>query len=119
EFLHKEVMIGRNYYRLLQMDPSGERFYSNVVEAELAFNAQLSSEIYPNPSLDGWVSLAYHTKDIGSLKVDIFDIQGKWIAEKIILISPQQTHYRLDVSDLPAGNFVLHAGADWHRLMIR
>ncbi|MEM6348467.1 MAG: T9SS type A sorting domain-containing protein [Bacteroidota bacterium] len=119
EFLHKEVMIGRNYYRLLQMDPSGERFYSNVVEAELDLETNLSSQIYPNPSSDGWVSLMYYAEEVGTLKVDIFDIQGKWIAEKIILISPQQTHYRLDVSDLPAGNFILHAGADWHRLMIR
>ena len=119
EFVHEELMVGRNYYRLLQMDPSGERFYSNVVEAELDLESNLSSQIYPNPSLDGWVSLIYFAEEAGSIEVDIFDMQGRWLTQEKIAISPQQTHYRLDVSRLPSGNYNLHAGDNWHRLLIR
>ena len=74
---------------------------------ELEGNRLLACDIYPNPSA-GATHLRYMIHDIGYLRSDLYTISGEKIRELINrCVSPGAYEMEIDVSDLPAGIYLL------------
>jgi hypothetical protein len=97
QFLHDQPLSGLHYYRLKQMDYDGAFEYSEVISVLLENTERL--EYFPNPTSG---QLTLNGPDVEGAWVQISDSFGK-------LVRKMQVKRRsLDLSDLPAGVYLLN-----------
>ena len=78
-FTDKEVIIGKYYYRLKQIDNDGKFEFSKVVEANLRSPQSYElSQNYPNPFNPSTV-ISYRLKEKGFVKLRVYDIRGELV----------------------------------------
>ena len=103
QYLDVNPKLGRNYYRIKILAPTGDFVYSDVAEAVILGESKLML-VYPNPMID-------------ELVLEIFDTFNEEVtltlvaANGVLLSSeklPADTKRKvLDVADLPAGVYFL------------
>ncbi len=97
-FKHDEPHMGANYYRVKQLDWSGEFSYSSV--AVLAIGAiKASFSFYPNPAFD---HVNITSSQSGAQWLDLYSMQG--VLLKSLLLEEEG---RMDLQDLPGGTYLL------------
>ena len=107
DFEDSSPLRGSAYYRLRQLDIDGSFHYSKTVEAYMDLIPTL---IYPNPFQEEFY---LEVADGQKLYVKFIDLQGKVMIETTI----QGGLNTLNVSNLPAGVYILHMSDDsgWKR----
>lgn len=98
DFKDASPLAGTNYYRLKQIDFDGKFMYSSV--AALQFDgAKGTLSVYPNPAVDGRLTL--NLPQAGAYKLSIFDVSG------IQVLSRSQSSNTVDIRSLRSGVYVL------------
>ncbi|GAA4425582.1 T9SS type A sorting domain-containing protein [Pontibacter saemangeumensis] len=106
-FADKTPMAGTAYYRLKQVDLSGEFAYSNViaVSAEgLASDMQLQA--YPNPFQDE-LNITVTAPNNGSASLKLFDVQGRLVHTGTIELQAGLNEYTLPLRSVRKGMYIL------------
>lgn len=101
-----EPVNGINYYRLMQYDLSGKQ--SNLGTKHVSFNMDNQEvSVYPNPSL-GELNIKLPKLDDKELKVEIYNLSGKLIYQKVVQINNRNSLYKLKLINKPeTGNYLL------------
>ncbi len=98
DFKDASPLAGTNYYRLKQIDFDGKFMYSSV--AALQFDgAKGTLSVYPNPAVDGRLTL--NLPQAGTYKLSIFDVSG------IQVMNGSQSSNTVDIRSLRSGVYVL------------
>lgn len=96
-FADAAPLSGTNYYRLKQIDTDGSYAYSSI--AAVRFESGNALSVYPNPVVDGKLSLALPQS--GSYKVSVYNVAGTEV------LNAAQSGNTLDIRNLRAGVYVL------------
>jgi hypothetical protein len=85
-YVHEEPSIGRNYYRLKQVDLDGTwKYHPTVVKLEVSIeDFGLDFTMSPNPTGKGSVTLHIAKANEKSVHVRVFDVSGNLMIEKDI-----------------------------------
>jgi hypothetical protein len=103
-FLDEGAQEGFNYYRIKQLDFSGQSTYSSVVSALVTMlrDGEALTVLYPNPGRDE----VYFSRPAS---YELFGVQGQRLSSGVVEGS-------LDVSGLPAGQYLVRLdGGKLHR----
>ena len=93
--------IGKNYYRLKQIEKDGRFEYSKTIEVD--FDVFQKAKIYPNPSENGVINIDFNTKiNDEETSVEIIDLQGK-----VIFSVAKNTNSSLTISNLISGFYTV------------
>ncbi len=101
---HTRPVRGINYYRIKQTDMDNEFTYSRIVSL-LNTDQQKETFVGPNPVKDQLYIVEPALVHID--KVDMLDINGRTVLQKSFK-GQNSNLFKLDVSKLPAGAYVLH-----------
>ena len=100
-------ILGRSFYRLKQTDFDGKFSFSNIESVNVIPPAG-SIQAYPNPVTD---VLTYHVTTNSALtervQLQIFDLTGKAILEKMDLLLPGLNSFELNLDQLQPGSYIL------------
>lgn len=88
---------GINYYRLEQLDKSGEVFYSKILQLS---NLNHQTSLYPNPT-KGWIQI----KCADMQSISVLDINGRLMLMYKVPIGEEWS--RINLSALPKGNYLV------------
>lgn len=105
EFLDNRPFKGLNYYRLRQVDYSGQERFSEVEVVD--FNNKNDLIIYPNPVGNEFLNLSFEQDLEEPMVVEVFDYTGRIVLTQQIL---DTNDYQLDVSDFAKGVYILRVG---------
>lgn len=108
-FTDPQPLSGISYYRIQQRDNDGRFSYSKVVTLNLAGPTTLL-RIYPNPVTNGKLQVTLG-KDS---RVSMYNSTGTRVFEKEYPAGENS----LDVSLLPAGNYIIKVGSESRQLVI-
>lgn len=92
---------GISYYRLKMIDKSGTYKYSSIVVLNTKIKGTIT--IYPNPSTTAIT--VTHAKATANAVAEIYLVDGRKVSTKQLFENNTQT--TIDVSKLPAGNYLL------------
>lgn len=106
---------GENKYRIQQKTLSGDVAYSKVQTIVYTKGEQLS--IYPNPANDeAWIDLK--SFDGRAVTLVVSDMAGKVIQQKVV-VKATAAPYRLDLSAIETGLYLVKIEAQGKRVMMR
>ncbi len=100
-FEHKNALIGRNYYRLMQIALNGTKVYSTV-RSVIVGNKQMLSKAYcyPNPAVNHLtIDMGYEPRRI--VQFNIIDSRGEIVATNF-MSARQQT---ISIENLASGSY--------------
>ncbi len=83
---HKQLVFGRNFYRLWQVDFNGSRRLYGPVVLQVKENAGLTVKTYPNPAVYDF-NLTITADQDQKASLQIFDIQGHLLLKQNIKIN--------------------------------
>ena len=95
---------GIDYYRLKEVDKDGKYIYSSIVS--VTFSAENSLQVYPNPVTDKFfvnINVAAQQK----INLRLYDITGKLVSTKQILLNAGSNLQPWDISSLASGVYLL------------
>jgi hypothetical protein len=120
EFMDKELSQGKAYYyRLRQVDFSGEKEYSKIITANLGGGVMVG-ELYPNPTRSGkLVNLNFTAGEAGEWKTSVYSASGKVMNLNTPLdftVTKGANSLQFDVSSLPVGIYFLKMEAGVERV---
>jgi hypothetical protein len=108
-FTDNSPVVGKNYYRLKQIDVDGSISYSNIVEVE--FNNQIPkdyslSQNYPNP-FNPVTTIRYGLANESEVRLVVYNVNGEMIKE---LVNQRQEageySVRFDGRELASGTYI-------------
>ncbi len=99
---------GKYFYRLQQFDFDGSFSYSEIISIDVERDRLVDVNLYPNPAI-GSTTVQVTAAEEGDLNVTIYDLKGKVISNNIIdtSIESGSSQETMDISDLPAGSYVV------------
>lgn len=87
-FIDPTPNLGRNYYRLRQVDIDGKFAYSSTVE--VSFKSVISYSIYPNPFRESF-QISISDEGEQAYEFELFDLTGKKVYQTNLTFSGQIT----------------------------
>ena len=119
-YKHQSPPAGINYYRLKQMDFDGTFEYSKIVSVKVE-REDGTFTLFPNPVSSGPATLAISTDYSGQATFKLFDLTGKQIAAKPLIM--EEGFYQTDIQlqEIPAGMYIaeLQAGSErWKKRLV-
>ena len=103
DLIDERPFIGKNYYRLKQIDIDGSFSYSHIIVVTVKPPKTDLIDIYPNPVIDN-VLFTQVTSDIKTpFTVEIFDLNGKLVLQKSSSVDANNSS-TLEVSTLGLSN---------------
>lgn len=107
-FDDKSIRTGKTYYyRLRQVDFSGQFEYSPLVTITVFGDGPVVSEFYPNPSGNGSVKIDFAAQLDGKWNVVAYDVAGKELRREQVQMVEGINHLSFDFSDLGSGLFFI------------
>lgn len=107
-FDDKTLRTGKTYYyRLRQVDFSGQFEYSPLVTITVFGDGPVVSEFYPNPSANGSVQIDFAAQLEGKWNVVAYDVAGKELRHEQVEMVEGVNHLSFDFSDLGSGLFFI------------
>jgi len=104
----KNLREGKTYYyRLRQVDNTGEFHFSPIVTATIFGEGPVVSEFYPNPSATGQVSIDFAAKLDGNWSVTVYDVAGKELRREEVAMTEGLNSLNFDFSGLGSGLFFI------------
>lgn len=101
-WMDKNPISGVNYYRLKQMDSDGKYEFSPIVVADMR-STGTQFDIFPNPSIDGAVSLRATTSTEGWAYLEVMDSNGKKVYNEKIGFPEGTVIYPVSLTAYPKG----------------
>lgn len=102
----KDLREGQTYhYRLKQIDFDGKFEFSDIVTATIQSKKVSVGEFFPNPSLNGAVSLEFNSQSESDWSITVYDVSGK---EQLLLnriIPADSEKQNFDFSIVGKGTF--------------
>ncbi len=105
-YIDKNINSGKNFYRIKAVNQLGKVFYSNAIMLQNSNQVQCS--IHPNPA-KGSVQINAGNIAATSLSIGIYTLNGQLMIQQNIPVTAQQIKYRLDITSLPAGVYVVRS----------
>lgn len=102
---------GLSYYRLKQTDFDGKYSYSPVRAVRIDANDHI--RIYPNPTL-GQVTIEHQGQMTGP--IEMVNLYGQDVSHQIRTTDQQMDRMTLDLTELPAGMYLLRSGSSTHTI---
>ena len=114
---HKdENLSGTNYYRIDQYDYDGTKTSSQVLVKVVDCGNNNTTTgidaIYPNPVLDGEISIRVYQKKPAAERVVLTDQFGRIILDNQFNLTQGNNTLRFNVDQLPAGTYFIQVGKD-------
>jgi hypothetical protein len=104
QFVHLNPVKGNNYYRIKQVDKSGQFTYSKIVNVIVSKNITVS--LYPNPVKD-LLNIRIENRRSDLLKIEIADIQGRVVYKKNTLVDQNTAELVVDMKLLKPQVYIL------------
>lgn len=104
-----EPVLGKNYYRLRQVDVDGRSTYSPIILVETSGIAGWSA--YPNPA-HGHFALAIRSTGTRNIIVDLYNPGGQIVASRQIACSAGTTVIEWNLAQLAAGLYFIRSRAN-------
>ena len=97
------------YYRLKQTDFDGSFEYSRIEKVFGRKQGKSTLTAYPNPSLNGLITLTYSDSGSGSVLIYIRNLSGQIVHRELIETSTSDYFSKqLDLSILPKGSYIVN-----------
>ncbi len=113
----KNPKNGINYYRLAQIDYSGEVSYSKTIDLMVQpFNFSIG-DFYPNPSPPGLITLKGSVLNPQNYQISIFDISGKPIDHEKNIVLNDKDSWILDFSNISPGIYFIKFKSDFNTVI--
>jgi len=111
DYLFRDTMprSGQQYYRLRQVDLSGEYEYSDTIIAPCTVLPPL--EIYPNPTQQNAV-LSLNLPEKANVKTEVYNQNGQLLAKESYELPEGVNELQLPVNNLPNGMYVIRVHVD-------
>jgi hypothetical protein len=94
---------GNSFYRLRQIDSDGRFNYSSIIN--IVFNGEMDDfRIYPNPVLEGTVSLSLNELQDEEVNITFINATGQTVLKRI----SKELRSDINVSDLPSGLYIVY-----------
>ncbi|MFT3910997.1 MAG: Ig-like domain-containing protein [Ferruginibacter sp.] len=105
-FQHPNPVKGANYYRLIIIDNSGRRTYSNILNANVSC-ANVDIVVNPNPFTDK-LMIYFASEKAETVTVKLFDNAGKAVVTKQIAAKEGSNQVKLkDLGSLASGAYFI------------
>lgn len=105
-YTDKTPLVGKNYYRLVQVDLDGTSTELGIRVVELKLNAEEGWEIYPNPSNGETINLSVFAAQPATKQVKIYNTNGALVFNKDVFLTQQ---VMLNLShQLPSGVYIVN-----------
>jgi hypothetical protein len=104
-FTDNTPIKGISYYRLKLVDQDGKFSFSNIV-AVSADRSATSFIVYPNPVKDE-ATLAVTVTEKQDAVYSLFDLSGRKLGSKPVLLNEGVNIINVPVAHLPAGNYII------------
>lgn len=108
EYLYddKNLRFGKTYYyRLKQVDFDGSINLSNIVSVKSESKDSFVGEFYPNPAIEGKVSLDFEAKENGKWDLNVFDGAGNKFQQSQITVGKGSNTVPFNFDALPKGMY--------------
>ncbi|MBS1636638.1 MAG: T9SS type A sorting domain-containing protein [Bacteroidetes bacterium] len=113
EYIHTSPVVGPNYYRLKQVDIDGSEHYTNWVSVTIEDKEDSFVDIYPNPVRSGSeLMVKFKSLEYKQAQLIIRSMTATVVAEKIIVLQDDQLEYSVQLSELPAGTYMVEIDTD-------
>ena len=96
QFVHTSPVVGKNYYRIKQIDIDGRFSYSSIVSVNKS-NQDIRIVITPNPAT---ASIAFLSDNIEAMEYQIFSTTGQQLKSGTV-----QYRGSIDISNMAAGMY--------------
>ncbi len=105
-FTDTEPFLGKNYYRLQQMDLDGKFEYSKIESVEFYLGNNDGLLLSPNP-FSNEISITVPIKNREKIEIEIYDSSGKLIFNRSSIISKGEPLFLNDFTQMPNGVYWL------------
>jgi hypothetical protein len=107
ETYDESPIMGRNFYRLREVDINGEEQYSKLVGVDFS-NEQPALTIHPNPSKQNDFQILYRAMTNGVAELSVFDVTGRKIFNSSFLVTENEmTERKVSIPDLKEGLYYI------------
>lgn len=109
EYLHETPISGKNYYRIVFVEPSGDYKVSSIVTTTVSCdNNEPVLVLYPNPARD-YINISGL---VGPYEIRIINMNGRVVTA----VSTTNTTENIDISMLPAAPYIVQAMSSKNKL---
>jgi len=108
DFAHEDYRTGVNYYRLKQVDKDGHFVYSEVVNIAIPTKKN-QVIVFPNPSPDGHLQVAFNAGYNAKVTIEIYDVAGRKVHDVNKNAELGMNEYQLNLQFLERGMYILQA----------
>ena len=105
-FSHTGILTDVNYYRIRQVDKDGSFSFSPVMKLAGDDAKKILLDIWPNPS-NGWMNIRFHSSIKRSVSVKWFDVSGRQVFSKPIVVEKGLNRISIDGSFLAPGVYLV------------
>jgi hypothetical protein len=114
KLLHREPVIGTNYYRVKQVDNSGQEKLSQVVYSVLE-DSKIQVKVYPNPAEDKVILES--DQDISAQQIFVRNTMGKKISVAIAPID--RNRFEIDLTGLSSGIYIISSQNIFQKVILK
>ena len=93
------------YYRIVAIDKTGYKTYSNVVSVELS-NVNYPLSIYPNPVKD-FLNMQLNSGKAKNITIQVLDMSGRVLNTKQTLLNAGTNNLSLPITNLANGSYIV------------
>lgn len=93
------------YYRILIKEKNAHEFYSWIIN--LTANKSENIKLYPNPVKTD-LTIQYVANENGTIKINLFDLSGKLVLTKSVIVVSGTNLFTIEMNNLAAGTYFLN-----------
>jgi hypothetical protein len=107
-FIHQEVALGTNYYRLKQVDTDGTTDYSEMIAVDntCEYKGDIFS-IFPNPVGGEELTISYEVQQSHEAEIEVLDVSGKLILRNRVAAELGENRFSLRTAALAPGTYYI------------
>ena len=113
-FQDRNPVIGRNYYRIKQLDFDGKFSFSSLIEVNYNLSPSQEIKLFPNPAQD---ILSIEDANLHPQNIKIFNLSGQEVNDRVNIRRTTASKIEVYVEKLPRGMYILQAENQFSRFM--
>jgi hypothetical protein len=108
-FEDKSLHLGKNYYRLKQVDFDGQSVFSETIVLEYTGLLELDLFVFPNPTTSDNINFKLSGTKNGETQIRLFDLNGKIIYKAVFQSEELNKELLINAGDLKQGLYIIEA----------